>query len=308
MAKVVVTGLTSFVGIHLARAFADAGWEVVASHGRTLDGYDGIALQRIKVCPGRLARLDLTDPVALGRFVAAEKPDLWVHHAGHATGYGSMDYDLMGSLAVNVAPLAPLYRALADAGCGGVLISGSSMEYAASSQPNREDEACWPDTPYGLSKLAETVAARQYCQHFGVPTRVARLYIPFGALDNPRKLLAQVVEGLRLGQPVALSPCRQRRDFTAVSDVARGYLALADDLKRGGFDLFNLCSGRALELAALLAALADRLGADPSLLRFGAIAMRPGEAEISYGAADKAASLLGWRARDPLLCLDEVLG
>lgn len=308
MAKVVVTGPSSFVGIHLARAFANAGWEVVASHGRALEAYGGIALQRITTCPGRLVRLDLRDQAALERFISAEKPDLWVHHAGHATGYGSMDYDLMGSLAVNVAPLAPLYRALADVGCGGVLVSGSSMEYAASCQSNREDDACWPDTPYGLSKLAETLAVRQYSQHFGVPTRVARLYIPFGALDNPRKLLVQVVDSLRRGEPVALSSCRQRRDFTAVTDVAQGYLALAADLKRGGFDLFNLCSGQALQLAELLAAVADRLGADPTLLRFGTIAMRPGEAEISYGDVSKAAKLLKWSARDPLLCLDEVLG
>jgi hypothetical protein len=55
------------------------------------------------------------------------------------------------------APLGPLYSALAGGGCN-VIVTGSSMEYAASDRANREDDACWPDTPYGLSKLSETLA------------------------------------------------------------------------------------------------------------------------------------------------------
>lgn len=308
MAKVVVTGITSFVGVHLAQAFAAAGWEVVATHSRAQENYGGIQAQRLAATPGRLARLDLRDDSALATFVTTERPQVWIHHAGHATDYASPDYDLMGSLAINVQPLPTLYRALAEAGGGGgVLISGSSMEYAASDQPNREDECCWPDSPYGLSKLAETLAARQQAARFGVPTRVARIYIPFGPLDNPRKLLAQVVTALAKGETVKLSPCRQRRDFIAVSELARGYLALAADLKRGGFDAFNLCSGVALPLSELLSALATRMGADPALLAFGAIAMRPGEPEVSYGDAGKAGALLGWTARSPLECLDSLL-
>lgn len=308
MGKVIVTGVTSFVGIHLAQAFSAAGWEVVSTHSREQAAYDGVQKKRIQLAPGRLARLDLRDDDALKRFVAAERPNVWVHHAGYATDYASADYDLIGSMALNVQPLAPLYRALAEHGCGGVLISGSSMEYAASAIPNREDDACWPDTPYGLSKLTETLAARQNALRFGVPTRVARIYIPFGALDNPRKLLAQVVNGLRRGEAVKLSPCLQRRDFIAVSQLAQGYLALAKDLSRTEFDIFNLCSGRNLALSDLLIALARHMGADAGLLQFGAIPMRPGEPETSSGDVAKAKNLLNWTARDPLLCLDEVLG
>lgn len=308
MGKVVVTGTTSFVGVHLARAFAQAGWEVIATHSRGRDEYDGIQAQRLDAASGcTLARLDLRDGEGMAAFVRDVRPDLWVHHAGHATDYGSPDYQLMASLAVNVAPLPALYRALAESGCGGVLVSGSSMEYAASPDANREDETCWPDTPYGLSKLAETLAARQQCLRFGVPTRVARIYIPFGGLDNPRKLLSQVVEGLRRGERVKLSPCRQKRDFIAVGDLAEGYLALARDLERGDFDVFNLCSGTATPLMELLVSLARRMDVDPALLEFGAIPMRPGEPEVSYGCADKARTTLGWSARPVLDAVGDLL-
>ncbi len=294
--RVVVTGISSFVGFHLARAFAGSGWEVVATHSRPLDSYVGIQRLRLgRVAPvARTEALDLRDAGAVAALVARERPSLWVHHGGHAVAYASPDYDLTESLAVNLAPLAGLYRALADAGCGGVLVTGSSAEYSAAESANCEDDACWPDTPYGLSKLAETLAARQHCLRFGVPTRVARLYIPFGPLDNPAKLLAQAVEALAAGRKLDLSPCLQRRDFIGVEDVARGTLALAGDCGRGGFDLFNLCSGTATPLRDLLLGLARRMGADPGLLRFGAIPMRPGEPATSYGANAKACDRLGW--------------
>jgi nucleoside-diphosphate-sugar epimerase len=297
---VVVTGVSSFVGMHLAQAFAASGYDVVATHSAPRPGYTGIKAQRLGRIEGRvqLRPLDLRDGDAIERLVGELSPTLWVHHAGYAENYGSPDYDLTAAAAVNLAPLAPLYRSLAGTGCG-VIVTGSSMEYASSDAANGEEDACWPETPYGLSKLTQTLAARQYALRFQVPTRVARLYIPFGALDSPQKLLPTVADALRQGRAVDLSPCEQRRDFVAVEDVARGYLDLAADLPRGGFDIFNLCSGQALPLRSLLLAMAHAAGRPASLLRFGAIAMRAGEPPISYGDNRKAARLLNWAPGAP---------
>jgi nucleoside-diphosphate-sugar epimerase len=297
---VVVTGASSFVGMHLAEAFAAAGRDVVATHSAARAGYDGIKAERLGKLAARVAlrRVDLREGEAIERLVKELSPKVWVHHAGYAENYGSLDYNLTTAAAINVAPLAPLYRALAGRSCG-VIVTGSSMEYAASDAANSEDDACWPDTPYGLSKLTETLAARQYALRFEVPTRVARLYIPFGTFDNPKKLLPTVGDALRHGRPVDMSPCEQRRDFVAVEDVARGYLTLAADLPRVAFDIFNLCSGEALPLKSLLLAMAQAAGRPVSLLRFGAMPMRAGEPVVSYGDNRKAARLLNWVPSPP---------
>lgn len=305
---VVVTGASSFVGMHLVEALASAGYRVIAAHSRTRDRYDGIRadrLVRIADC-ATLHELDLREPSAIAALVDLAGPKLWVQHAGHAENYGSLDYDLVAGTAVNLVPLNSIYSRLAGSGCG-VIVTGSSMEYAVSGDANREDETCWPDTPYGLSKLSETLAARQLALRYAVPTRVARLYIPFGRFDNPAKLLSLVSAALAAGKPVDLSPCEQRRDFTAVADICRGYLALANDMGRTAFDLFNLCGGRALPLKALLLALAKSAGRDPALLRFGAIPMRPGEPPVSFGDNGKAKELLHWHPRPAEESVGEIL-
>tara|TARA_R110000782_G_scaffold6616_2_gene22728 strand:+ start:47 stop:1006 length:960 start_codon:yes stop_codon:yes gene_type:complete len=294
----IVTGTSSFVGAHLARAFADAGYAVTATHSRPRDGYDGIRAQRLDFAAqsAALAQLDVTDETAVKALARRVRPTLWVHHAGHAADYASPDYDAERGRAVNVQPLDAIFAAMSDSG-GGVIITGSSAEYPSSDDANHEDDTGQPETPYGLSKRAETVRARDLAARTGVPTRIGRLYIPFGILDHPAKLLAQVISGLRAGTPVDLSPCTQRRDFIGVGDVTDAWLKMARDLARGGFDVFNICSGEATELRALLLAVADALGADDRLLRFGARPMRPGEPPVSFGDNTKAGRMLDWSPR-----------
>ncbi|MGZ5897718.1 MAG: NAD-dependent epimerase/dehydratase family protein, partial [Xanthobacteraceae bacterium] len=218
----------------------------------------------------------------------------------------SPDYDMTTGFNVNVVALSHIYSALAGSGCG-VVVTGSSAEYSSSDSANNEDDVCWPDTPYGLVKLAETLRARQLAEQHAVPTRVARLYIPFGPLDNPDKLLAQVISGLRNNAAISLSPCTQRRDFLGVSDLCAAYLALEKDLPRTRFDVFNVSSGRATELREFLLGIADRMKADQGLLEFGKRSMRPGEAAISYGSNEKAARLLGWRPVELSAAIDRDL-
>ncbi len=304
----VVTGASSFVGVHLACAFAADGYQVIATHSRPRADYDGIQARRLdraaECC--RLTQLDLTAPGALRALAEKTSPRVWVHHAGYATNYASPDYDMARAKAVNVAPLHDLFAALSGTGAG-VLITGSSAEYSDGDAADREDDLCRPSLPYGQSKLAETDTARRLSEQFAVPCRVGRLYIPFGPLDNPRKLLAETVTALSAGRPVDLSPCTQRRDFIGIGDVTRAWRALAGDLKRGGFDIFNICAGEAIELRYLLISVARALNADPALLRFGARAMRPGEPTISFGDNAKARRLLDWTPRPLETALNEDL-
>jgi nucleoside-diphosphate-sugar epimerase len=295
---VVVTGVTSFVGYHLANAFIRAGWRVIAVHSRLLGQYENIRQERLQNLDAgiELRRLDLRNSSDLTDMARDIAPNLWVQHAGYAENYGSLDYDLTAAAAVNVAPLAPLFAALGQKSCG-VIVTGSSAEYSSSDHANREDDACWPDTPYGVAKLTETLIARQLALQYGVPTRVARVYIPFGAMDNPSKLLSAVTTALRAGHAIDLSPCEQQRDFVAVEDLVQGYLALAEDFGRRTFDVFNLSSGRAVPLRSLLLAMAELAGQPASLLRFGVKPMRQGEPAISFGDIQKAQTLLHWYPR-----------
>lgn len=297
--NVIITGVSSFVGMHLARIFTQANYDVCAVTSRPMTSYDGIRGERLAA----IAELvgfevcDLTDRDAVGELINTVQPDLWIHHAGYADNYGSRDYDLEKSLAMNVVTLEPLYKCLAGTGCN-VIVTGTSMEYTSGDTADFEDDICWPDLPYGVSKLAETVEAHRLSLQYKIPTRVARIYIPVGPYDAPGKLIDSVIGALLKGECVDLSPCTQKRDFMGVEDIALAYLKLAEDMPRTSFDVFNVCSGQARELKELLLSLCLIIGADPALLNFGAREMRLGEPMISYGDNSKAKEFLNWQPND----------
>jgi nucleoside-diphosphate-sugar epimerase len=296
MKSIVITGASSFVGCHLAGEFARKGWAVTATLSKPREAYDGIQAARLRQLEGHVSWqvLDLQVEKSVRDFIAGTGPGLWLHHAGHAASYGSPDYDLRAGHAINVQPLAGIYEELAKVRCGGVIVTGSSMEYSDTDQACRETDECKPATPYGRSKLEETETAQELSTRHGVPTRVARLFIPFGPLDAPAKVLPYVVENLRKRNTVELSLCTQRRDFLYVGEVVKAYGSLVGDLKRGGFEVFNVCSGEAVAVRSLLEMIADRLGASHDLLGFGRRPMRAGEPEVSYGSIEKARKTLGW--------------
>lgn len=297
--KVVVTGVSSFIGFHLARFLARDHYRILGIISQSAGSYQDLRLRRLHgaVDAGaELRELDITDETALCDFIEAECPDVWIHHAGWAENYSSSEYDLDKGYAINVKPLRSLYAALSQTNCRGVIITGSCFEYSNSDTACSENDVCFPATPYGLSKLTETLRARQLAHQYGLPTRVARVFIPFGSGDSPNKLLSSVATALRAGRSIDLSTCDQKRDFIYINDLAAGYKALIKDLERNElFDLFNLCGGEATQVKQLLLQIASLLDADPNLLLFGRRPKHPEEAEIWYGSNDKAYSLLGWK-------------
>lgn len=299
---VAVTGVSSFVGCHIACRLAERGYAVIGTISRTLTAYDGLRRQRLDKAAAsgvRLTTLDLTDGKATRLFISLEKPCVWVQHAGMAANETSLDYDLEAAHRVNVQPLRAIYEAMKDNGGIGVIVTGSGEEYSMLPSLCFEEDPCWPMTPYGLSKLSETVRAFQLSQQFEMPTRVARLFTAYGPMDAPGKLLPTVVRALREGRSVALPACTQKRDYLFIDDVADGYVRLIDDLsvREAWFDIFNLCGGEGVALRSLLTETARLMGADPGLLAFGRLPMPGNETMLRAGSNEKAKALLQWKPR-----------
>lgn len=298
MKTAVITGVSSFVGSHLARHFSHKKWRVIATLSKPRSGYDGVSKTRLDSLENSVTwkNLDLRDEEQIKTLVHKEEPDLWVHHAGWATAYPSLDYDVSSGMNINVLPLFSLYRALEKTKVAGVLVTGSGMEYSDSNEGAQETDPCFPSTPYGLCKLSETIAALQLSARYHVPTRVARLFIPYGTLEAPNRLLPSLVAALMEKGSMDLSPCEQKRDFTYVEDVALAFELLAEDLlKRGGAEIFNICGGAPVPLRSLIETIGEKLKAPSSALRFGVKPMREGEPMIAFGNNSKAKNILGWK-------------
>ncbi len=295
--KIAITGVSSFVGANLAIKYSKKDFEVIGIISKDLDTYSGLRKKRIESCKKngvKFYQLDLRDKDAIRCFFKENKVDYFLHHAAWVENANSLNFDLKEALTVNITPLRTIYEELSICSAKGIIITGTNAEYGDKKKSCNEFDICMPTTPYGLSKLCMTLTSYQLFQEFKVPTRVARIFNPLGALDNPNKLLPSVINHLNLNKKFDLSSCIQKRDFIYIGDLVNGYLNLNNDLSRKGFDIFNLCSGEAISVKELLENIAKTMDKDSSLLNFGALNMRPGEPLINYGNNQKANKILGW--------------
>jgi GDP-4-dehydro-6-deoxy-D-mannose reductase len=280
--KVLVTGVSGFVGQHLARRLHARGDEVVGSYWPEPVEVPGVELHPADVC----------DRGAVERIVRRVRPEAVVHLAG--LSHVGESWDRPGCyFRVNVEGTENVVRA---AGAVRVLIASSAEVYGAvpeAEQPIREDRQLDPSSPYGLTKAAAERVAFALAGSSAIAVRSFNLIgpgqAPRFALPSFAAQLAAIARGdaepvLRVGNLSA------RRDFVHVEAAARAYELLLRDGEGGS--VYNLASGRAWSVEEALDALVRvsgveaRVEVDPDLFR-------PVDQPLLAGDSSRLAAL-GW--------------
>jgi len=279
--RILVTGATGFIGAAAARALAASGAEVHGVTGSGRAGPRGVAMHR----------LDLLDATATAALLRRLRPTHLLHAAWDVT------HGAYWTAPANLAWLAAgaaLLRDFLEAGGRRAVGVGSCAEYlwdgtvCAEATTPRE-----PATPYGRCKLAmgEAFAAAGL---MGASTAWARLFFPYGPGDGAKRFLPELRRRLAAGEAVDTTAGTQIRDFLHVEDVAGALAALLHAPVTGPV---NLGSGEGVALREVALELAAALGADPTLLRFGALPLRPGDPPLLVADTRRLRAELGFAPR-----------
>jgi len=297
--RVLVTGVTGFVGHHLTAHLRDAGHEV---HGLVRPGGPEQVPAGITVHPA-----DVRDAAAVARVVAAADPDAVVHLAGassvgasFADPRGTWDANLGGTLAVLEAlrPRTPSPRCL-------VVTSGEIHgRVPLDALPVGEGTPLHPVSPYGASKAAADLAAAQYAAAYGMPVIRVRAFNHVGPGQDPRFVIPNVARQLaraeaegRAAVDIHVGNVETRRDFTDVRDMVRAYALLLE----GGDPAhpYLACSGRSVAVRELVERLAEISRLDARVVSDAGL-VRSGEQPDLYGDPRRLRDELGWTPQIPL--------
>jgi len=256
-----VTGATGFVGAAVGRALVAAGLEV---HGITGSGRGGPAGVTMHRC-------DLLAEREVAGLVERLRPSHLIHCAWDVT-HGL--YWTSPSNLVWLAAGARLLHLFLAAGGKRAVGLGTCAEYAwTGSTYTEEGTSLAPATPYGRCKLA-LGEAYEAARLMGASTAWARLFFPYGPGDHAARFLPSLVASLRAGKPFASTSGLQQRDFIHVEDAAGALAALARSDVSGPV---NIGTGEGASLRDMALEAARAMGADPGLLRFGALPLREGD-------------------------------
>lgn len=218
MPRVLVTGATGFIGVHLVRRLREAGDEVVCLVRRTS--------QRAAIEPFDVEFVegDVGDPRSLARAVAG--CEVVYHLAGLTSALSRTDLHR-----VNAAGARNVAEACAAAPNPPVLVHVSSIAAAGPSpldRPRTEHDPPAPVSHYGRSKLAGELAVREFADR--VPITIVRPPIVFGEGDRASLPLFASVQ--RFG--VHMAPLWRSRPFSFVhaAELAAALVAAANSAQR----------------------------------------------------------------------------
>ncbi|MCL5291365.1 MAG: GDP-mannose 4,6-dehydratase [Actinobacteria bacterium] len=311
--NVLITGISGFVGGHLAEFLKDiADVKIFGTvYGPMPDYFDAL-----KTKTGvNTFECDLLDKEAVSRLVETVKPDLVIHLAALSSVADTLNHaervitnNVISELNLldAVKEFSPTARTL-------VISSGEVYGKATEDElPLSETTDLRPLNPYTVSKLGQEFLAYQYYAAYELPIIIARPFNHTGPRQEGNfvvpsfiKQIAQIEVGQR--EPIMrVGNLESARDFSDVRDIVRAYWLLVNKGEPG--EVYNICSGKALRIGELLNFLISQSTAkieikvDPELYR-------PGDIPILLGDYSKLSEQTGWAPQfDIESTLKETLG
>lgn len=176
---------------------------------------------------------------------------------------------------------------------------GSSSEYGSNCSFANEDFELVPNSHYSSSKGAGSLLCKYFGKEKGLPIVYLRLFSIYGILEDPNRLIPQLIEkGLQNDFPPLASPLIAR-DFVFIDDLIECIeLAIPKAQKLKG-EIINVCSGVNTTLSDLCSLMKKEFNIvkDP---QFSTLENRAWDIEQWNGNPAKAQKLLGWTTRTDL--------
>ncbi|HEY7551235.1 MAG TPA: NAD-dependent epimerase/dehydratase family protein [Hyphomicrobiaceae bacterium] len=296
--RVLVTGGAGFIGTHLCRRLLADG-HAVSVVDNEFNGKRENLPPEVRFLLGDVARHGEVEP-AFERGI-----DAVCHIAGQVSiirSFTNPVIDLRTNVegTLNVLQLCLKYRVPR-------LIYASSMTIYGNCRtvPTPESEPCWPDSYYGITKLAGEryvhATAERPDLGFDFKATSLRMYSVYGpgqALDNPYQgVLGIFLGNLLRGEPITIfGDGAQTRDFVYIADIVEGWTRALDTPETAG-QVINLGSGRSLSINQLAEAAINVVGGPAAASRIVRAPARPGEQRSVRADVSRAKALMGWEPR-----------
>lgn len=300
MKKVLITGITGFVGSHLAEYYLKNGDEVYGTKKWRTDttNIDHIG-DRIK-----WKKCDIEDSHIVYNVVRSIEPDVIHHLAAMSFVPDSWDYPQKTAVVNTIGSINFLEAVKHFAKDCVIQVASSSEIYGIQKNlPITEENLPDPDSPYGATKLAMDRFASVYFKSFGVKTVITRGFNHTGprrgrefASSSFARQIAEI-EAKKKPPTIKVGNLGSKRDFTDVRDMVRAYALAVERCDYG--TPYNIATERIVTIQYVLDTLLSysdvkvKVEQDPER-------MRPFDLNILHGCAKKFRDKTGWKPEIPL--------
>jgi len=304
MKTVLVTGGAGYVGSHCCKAFARAGWSVVAFDNLSRGWRDAVKW-------GPLIEGDITNAGEIAAALHRHRPDVVAHFAAYAYVGESVERPELYYRNNSFGTLV-LLEEMRKAGIDRLIFSSTCATYGIPMRtPIDEEHPQAPINPYGWSKFIIERMIEGFSRAHGVSAVILRYFNAAGCDADGE--IGEHHEPETHVIPLAIEAALKQdrtftvngstfdtrdgtavRDYVHVDDLARAHVLAAEKLLgERGVHVYNLGTGIGTTVRELVEAVSHVSGSE---LRINYGPPRPGDPPILVAAPGKAERELGWIA------------
>lgn len=300
--RVLITGITGFVGSYLAEYLLSLNHEVYGTY-RWRSRMENIIHLKEKL---KLYECDLKDTTAVYNLIKEIKPDMIFHLA--AQSYVPMSWSCPAeTIITNVISQVNILEAVRNLKIDSLIhIAGSSEEYGLVYEneiPIKETNPLRPLSPYGVSKVAQDLLGYQYYKSYNLKIVRTRAFNHEGprrgevfVTSNFAKQIAEIEKEKR--EPIIyVGNLQAIRDFTDVRDVVKAYYLA---LTKGKFgEVYNIASGKGYKIKEILDFYLKKSKVKVEV-KVDEKRLRPSDVGLLIGDATKIKEECGWQPEIPI--------
>ena len=313
--KILLTGVTGFIGSHIAVELLEAGYEVVGIDNLCNSHLE--ALQAVKEITGKnldFYQADIRDEAALKQIFGEHKIDACIHCAGLKAVGESVEKPLE-YYDNNIGGTLALLKVMRIYGCKNIIFSSSATVYGAADVLPITEETPKKDctNPYGWTKsMIEQILTDLQKADNSWNVILLRYFNPIGAHrsgkigENPQGIpnnlmpyITQVAIGKMpfvrvFGNDYDTPDGTGVRDYIHVVDLAKGHIkALKAVAENCGLAIYNLSTGEGCSVLDIIKAFEK---VNKVKVPYKIMPRRSGDIATCYADASKALRELGWKA------------
>lgn len=279
MLNILVTGITGFLGSHIARTLSASGIEVIGLKRIKSDTW------RCRDFNNKVHWIDLDDNGNWREELKKLAPTVVVHCAWN--GVEAKQRESWTEQANNIDLLIQLLEISKETSISKFIFLGSQAEYGILNAKVSEEQLIQPKGAYGTIKSASLQIVKTFCEENRINWVWLRVFSVFGEMEGTNWLIPSLVRKMKTEMEIDLTAGEQQYAYLYAPDFSAIVKTIIEQPILSG--VYNISSNEAYSLRTLLEFIRDYVNSDFKL-NFGVLPYRENQSMHIEGDTSKLSS------------------
>lgn len=279
--RILITGISGFLGSQIAQKLCDNGFELIALKRETSD------LTRCNEFSAKVNWINISENWE--QKVIELNPQIIIHSAWE--GVGAQERDNWQVQTNNLQFTLKLLSIAKESNVDKFISFGSQAEYGYFSGVIDENYIIEPKSAYGLSKHLCSQTIKVFCEQNNIDWYWLRLFSFFGEKESSNWFIPTLIKNISDNKPMDMTPGEQRYAYMYIEDLSEIICNLIKSSAISG--IYNLSSKNSVSLKEIVEKIINIIKPLKPQVNFGAMPYRDNQPMLIQGEVSKLEGQIG---------------